>query len=180
MRALLEDSAAILVDIQERLVPAINNEKETIENSKKFTEGLRLLGVPIFVTRQYPKGLGDIIPELKETLGEYTPYDKISFSIFGCDEIRKALHLSGKKNLFIYGMETHICVEQSIMDLQKAGYQTYLVCDCVSSRKEQDHRIGMKRAKAEGAILTTKEAALFELLKVAEGEAFKKISKLIK
>lgn len=180
MRALLEDSAAILIDIQERLVPAMHNREEVIKNSAQFISGLKILGVPIFVTRQYPDGLGDTIPEIREALGEHIPYDKKCFSIQGNEDIRKKLHDSGKKNLFIFGMETHICVVQSVMDLQDKGYQTYLVSDCVTSRKESDHFAGIKRADYEGSIITTKEAALFELLRVADGERFKQISKLVK
>lgn len=180
MRALLEDSAAILIDMQERLVPVMNQKEEVVKNSIQLITGLNILEVPIFVTRQYPKGLGDTIPEIKAALGEHQAYDKMSFSIHGDEEIKKALHESGKKNLFIFGMETHICVAQSIIDLQEIGYQTYLVSDCTTSRKESDHQVGLKRAAYEGSVITTKEAALFELLRVAQGDKFKQISKLIK
>lgn len=180
MRALLEDSAAILIDMQERLVPVMNRKEEVVKNSVQLIKGFNILEVPIFVTRQYPKGLGETVPEIKEVLGEHQVYDKTSFSIQGDEKLRKMLHESNKKNLFIFGMETHICVIQSIMDLQEMGYQTYLVSDCTTSRKEMDHKIGLKRAAYEGSIITTKEAALFELLRVAKGDKFKQISKLIK
>lgn len=180
MRAIKEDSAAILIDIQERLLPVIDRKEELLKDCVNLITGFRILDIPILAARQYPKGLGDLAAPLREALGEYQPYDKIGFSVYSSPELRAELERSGKKNLFLFGIETHICVLQSVIDLQAAGYQVYLVGDCSSSRKPTDHQLALKRARQEGALLTTREAALFELLKEAGSEQFKQISKLIK
>ena len=180
MRMYKEDTAALVVDIQERLQPSLHNGGEMVANSAKLIRGLRILEVPVLVVRQYPKGLGELLPEIREALGEHTPMDKLSFSACGETEILDSLRAAERKNILLMGAETHVCVLQSVLDLKAEGYQPVLVCDCLTSRRPQDAEIALRRAEAEGATLTTSESVLFELLQRAGTETFKKISALVK
>ena len=134
----------------------------------------------MIVTQQYTKGIGNTIPEIAECLGDFTAYDKNTFSICKNEEIYAAVKALGKKNILISGVEAHICVLQTAIDLKAAGYQPVIVADCVSSRKELDKELGLKRAEQEGILITSKEAILFELTRKAGGPVFKQISALIK
>jgi len=180
MRALKNNSVAILVDIQERLVPAMNEGAEVVTNSANFIRGLHILEIPIIAARQYPKGLGELVKPIREALGEHETFDKGCFSVYDDKAAADKLHSLEKKHVFVFGIETHVCVLQTVIDLQSAGYQVHIVSDCCSSRKESDHQMGMKRAMQEGALITTREAALFELLRASGGEQFKGISNLVK
>jgi len=180
MRALREESVGVLIDIQERLMPAMSGAEKTAGAAVKFITGLRLLQVPIIAARQYPKGLGDLIPEVREALGEYTPFDKLTFSAYGNDAVVEHLRGLGRKNLFVFGVEAHVCVLQSVLDFIQAGYNVFLVEDCVASRSPHDTETALRRAVREGAYPTTCEAALFELLGGANAEQFKAISNLVK
>lgn len=180
MRLIKESSIAIIVDIQERLFPVIH-EKELLErNVSILIQGLKLLEVPIIVTEQYVKGLGKTIPSI-DTLVENDPHiEKMAFSC--CDEPRfdEALALSQKRHVILAGMESHICLLQTAIDLKAAGFNPVVVEDCVSSRTAENKRIAMDRLRHEGVIVTSYESLLFELCRVAGGDAFKGISKLVK
>ena len=180
MRFSMEDTAAIVVDYQEKLVPVMEGKEELIAASKVYLAGLKELGIPMIVTQQYTKGIGNTIPEIAECLGDFTAYDKNTFSICKNEEIYAAVKALGKKNILISGVEAHICVLQTAIDLKAAGYQPVIVADCVSSRKELDKELGLKRAEQEGILITSKEAILFELTRKAGGPVFKQISALIK
>lgn len=179
MRISTENTIAIAIDYQERLVPAMANKDELVKKSRMFLEGLQALEIPLIVTTQYAKGLGDTIPEIATVFGDVPEFDKSTFSVLADDDVASAIP-NGTKNILICGMETHICVLQSIMDLQDAGYQTFLVADCVSSRSESDKAFALVRAEQEGAKITTAEAILYELLQGAKHPAFKTISSLVK
>lgn len=180
MRAEKADSTAILVDLQERILPAMYNGEAVLKQAVKLTKGFGILGVPVAANRQYPKGLGDLAEPVREALGEYEPYDKVCFSVYGNRQLIERIEQSGRRTVFIYGIEAHVCVLQSVIDFIQAGYRVYLVCDCITSRTELDYRIALERAAKEGAYLTTCEAVLFELLKEAGSAEFKQISALIK
>lgn len=180
MRALREESAGVLIDMQERLIPAMSHGEKMAGAAVKFIRGLRLLQVPVVALRQYPKGLGDLVPEVREALGECALFDKITFSAHDNADVAKHLRSLGRKNLFVFGVEAHVCVLQSVMDFIQAGYNVFLVEDCVSSRSPHDTETALRRAEREGAYPTTCEAALFELLRKADAEQFKAISALVK
>ncbi len=174
------DCVAFAIDYQERLVPVMHEKEELIRKSAMLLKGLGILGVPVLETRQYPKGLGDTVPEIKEAMVEPQTLDKVAFGC--CDDagILAALEQSGKKTVIVCGIEAHVCVLQTVVSLKEMGYTPVLVADCISSRKPMDLEYALKRAAAEGAVLTTAEALLFELLQVASGDTFKAISKLVK
>lgn len=179
MRINTENTMAIVIDYQEKLVPAMANHEDLVNKSRMLIEGLRALEIPVIATTQYAKGLGDTISEIATVLGDAPLIDKSTFSVFASEEVTASI-LEGTKNIIVCGMESHICVLQSIMDLQDAGYQTYLVSDCVSSRSEVDKAFALVRAEQEGAKITTAEAILYELLQGAKHPAFKTISALVK
>lgn len=181
MRIVSEDTMALIIDFQEKLVPVINGNKELLHNTQILIRGLRVLGIPMVFTQQYTRGIGITVPEIAEAAGDLFDYsDKITFSCAENEEIFSKIENSGKKNIIVCGIEAHICVLQTIIDLIDRGYQVILVENCVGSRKDVDREIGIKRAIAEGAIPATYESILFELTRVAKTEVFKEISKLIK
>ena len=180
MRILLEDTVAVCVDMQEKFTGIIYKFDKVLQNSKILIDGLNVLEVPIIVTEQYPKGLGYTIPEIKEHLTEYKPIEKLAFSCCGSDEFCKILKKTGKKNVIVFGIETHVCVMQTVLALIEMGYQPVLIEDCVSSRKKSDRKTALNRLQQEGAIISSYESILFELSRVAGTEKFKQISKLVK
>ncbi|MBP3384488.1 MAG: hydrolase [Firmicutes bacterium] len=175
-----EDTLLVIIDCQTKLMPAIKDNDEIEETVVKLTKGAKVLDLPVIVTQQYTKGLGPTVDSLNEILGEYEPVEKTSFSACGAPEFVEAIKAAGKKNILMTGVETHICVEQTTLDLLEAGYNVYLIEDCVGSRKKHDKKIACQRMAAAGAVVTTYEAALYEILRGAKEEGFKAISAIIK
>lgn len=181
MRILAEDSLALVVDMQERLVPVIRDSNGILHNTEILIRGLRALNIPMVVTQQYTKGLGMTVPSITEAVGEgFSYYDKITFSCVDDEKILHRVEELGRKNIIICGIEAHICVLQTVIDLINGGYNVILVEDCIGSRKERDCTISVRRAASEGAIITSFESLLFELTRTAKTEVFKEISKLVK
>lgn len=176
MRIEPDQCTAIAVDFQERLVPVMDMKAELIDRSGILLAGLQVLGIPVCITQQYTKGLGMTVPEITDAAGTEEYIEKIDFSAYGAIE----KFIQGKKYVIVCGIETHICVLQTVIDLKAKGYQPVLVTDCVSSRKAVDRKTALKRARDEGAILTTSESILFELLKKAGTDTSKKIQRLVK
>lgn len=181
MRIKAEDTLALVIDLQERLVPVISNREMLLKNTTKLIKGLNILNIPMLVTQQYTKGLGMTVPELVKVFGEdFYYYDKISFSCAMDERINQAIAASGRKNIIICGVEAHVCVLQTVIDLIAQGYNVILPEDCIGSRKEYDKLAAIKMAGMEGAIPATCESLLFELTQIAGTDSFKKISSLIK
>lgn len=180
MRLFQENTAALLIDVQDKLVPAVYRSSETVALISRLVKCLRLLEVPIIPIRQYPRGLGDFPPEIKEALGEHTASDKITFSAWGTPEIAKRVQGLGKQDLLVFGMETHVCVLQTVSDLLDNGYNVMVVADCVSARNPYDHEIALSLAGKKGATLTTSEIVLFELLKKSGSDVFRQVSALVR
>lgn len=179
MRILAEDTSCIVIDYQEKILPAMADKDALVANSVTLLEGLKLLEIPMVLTTQYAKGLGNNIPAICEAMGTDEAIDKTSFSAYETPAVCDAME-KDRKNVIIVGIEAHICVLQTAIDLKAAGYQPIIVADCVSSRKEADKAFGLVRAEQEGVLITTKEALLFELTRKAGGPVFKQISALIK
>lgn len=181
MRILAEDTLALIIDIQEKLVPVMYQKEELLHNTEILVKGLHALQIPMIVTQQYTNGIGMTVAVIRDAIGKnFTYYDKVTFSCAENQEIMQKIIESGKKNIIICGIEAHICVLQTVIDLIAKGYQVILVEDCSASRKENDRQIGMKRAVEEGAVISTYESILFELTRVAKTDVFKEISRLIK
>ena len=183
MRIKKENTMCIVIDDQEKLIPSILEKEHLLENTKKLCTGLLALNVPCIATEHYRKGLGETVPMLKEALKipeKTKAYDNITFSAYENEEIKNFIAHSGKKNIIICGTEAHICVLQTTIDLQNAGYQVILVEDCIGSRTQINKDGAVKRAMQEGAIISTYEAILFELVRVAGTPEFKQILNIIK
>lgn len=176
MRIELEHTAAVAIDYQEKLIPVMYEKERLMEHSKILLAGLQTLGIPITVTQQYTKGLGMTDASLRKVIGTEEYKEKITFSAL--DVIRE--EIQGKKYILLCGIEAHICVLQTLIDLKAEGYIPVLVEDCISSRTAHNKEMAIERAKQEGAIITTYEAILFELLKIAGTETSKKIQRLVK
>ena len=161
MRINANDTAVLVVDYQEKLLPAMSGLEGLMDNSKKLLKGLKELDIPMIVTEQYSKGLGHTVEEITECIGDsYKPL--------------------GKKNILVCGVQAHVCVLQSVIDLKADGYNVLLVEDCIASRKMSDKETAVKRAMGEGAYITSAEAVLFELTFAAGTPHFKTISKIVK
>lgn len=180
MRILGKDTIALVIDFQERLMPVMADKEELEKRTNILIKGLKALEIPMIITQQYTKGLGMTIPSFFASAETESYLEKMTFSCFETDEIKEAIEKSGCKNVIICGIESHICVLQTCIDLKEAGYNPVLVTDCISSRKESDKKIALLRAQQEGITLTTSEAILFELTRVSGTPVFKQISKLIK
>ncbi len=180
MRIRREESTGLVIDIQEKLFPHMHQKELLLKRIGILLEGLRVLGVPVILTEQYPKGLGPTVEEVSLMLEKYDPIEKIAFSC--CDEAKYRLTLenSARHTVIIAGIEAHVCVLQTVIDLVGSGYRPVVVSDCISSRNELDKRIAVDRMKSEGAIITSSESILFELARVAGTDEFKSISKLVK
>lgn len=176
-----EDAVLVLVDFQERLMPVMKGQDELEAAVIKLIKGCRVLGVPMLVTEQYPKGLGRTVPAIRDALGDDpAPIEKTSFSCMGEPNFQEALKNTGKKTVILAGIETHVCVQQTVLDLLESNYEVYVINDGVSSRSNNDKKYAQRRMGDAGAVGTTCEAALFELLGGAREPGFKEISALVK
>jgi nicotinamidase-related amidase len=170
------DTALLVIDVQEKLATALPEGKRIVWNVRRLLDGAKILGLPIIGTEQYPKGLGPTVLELAQRLGPLPA--KLTFSCGGCPGLFSELEQTGIGKILIAGMETHVCVQQTVLDLLAAGWSAFVAVDAVGSRYEIDHRTALDRMNSAGATLTTTEAALFEWCRVAGTPEFKQISQL--
>lgn len=180
MKIRVEDCVFVQVDVQERLFPFISNKEELEKNLITLVKGLKLHEVPMIVNEQYKKGIGETIPSLKELTDDYPHFEKTTFSCCGNVDGLAAIKASNKKFVILAGIETHVCVLQTALDLLEEGLQPVLVTDCVNSRRESDKDMAIQRLIQSGVIPTTYESLLFELTVNAKHPQFKEISKLVK
>ena len=170
----------LIVDVQGRLAQGVFKPADLEKNISKLIRACSILDVPVLVTEQYPKGLGHTIDSLRELLPDNVPVEKLSFSCCGNAEFMRQLRSFNRNDILVAGIETHVCVYQTAVDLIEFGYTVHLVTDAVSSRTEENKQLGIRCIEKAGASLTSSEMAVFELLRVAEGDRFKAISKIIK
>lgn len=176
----INDTIALVIDIQERLFPLIYEHEKLTDNLIRLIKGLKALKVPLIVSQQYTKGLGETIQPVTEALGEFTHLEKTSFSCCGDDNIMNNVKKYGKKYIILMGIESHVCVLQTALDLLDNGYIPVLIEDCVSSRNPNDKKIAVGRIRKAGGIISTYESILFELTVVSGTDKFKAISKIVK
>ncbi len=174
------NAALLLIDIQERILGVMQNPGRVISNTIKLINGFKILNTPIFFTEQYPKGLGETEAAIKNALGEAEAIQKLSFSCSGADSLFDELKEKDINQVVVAGIESHVCVQQTVLDLQANNFQVNLAADAVSSRNIFDYETALNRMRQNGAEVTTTEAILFELLEVCGTEEFKKISKIVK
>ena len=175
-----ENSLLLVIDIQEKFRNVINQFDKVIHNSNKLIKAANILKIPILVTEQYPKGLGITVKEIKETLDDYTYSEKVSFDCFGDVNFIKKLEEKNKPNLIICGIEAHICITQTVLSALENKYNVYLIADAVSSRKEEDYKIALRRLESDGAKLASTEMIIFQLIKDSKDKNFKDISSIVK
>ena len=180
MRVLRDVSAGLLIDVQERLFPHMEGNEELLRRTTMLLEGLKILQVPLLVTEQYPRGLGPTLEPLSELVQDVQVQEKIAFSCCGDEGFKEQLTGLDRSLIIVCGIEAHVCVMQTVIDLIELGYRVAVVEDCISSRNMNDKNVAVERMRQEGAIVTTCESVLFELARVAGTDEFKAISKLVK
>ena len=176
-----ERTALVIVDLQERLLPVISGHERVVRNSLLLMRLAEILGIPVVLTSQYKKGLGEIVPEVRAAAPTTEPLDKVSFGCFGDEAfLGRMKGLAGRDQLVVTGIECHICVTQTVLGALDQGYQVHLVSDAVGSRAEENHRIGLGRMQEAGALLSSAEMATYELLGRSDSDAFKKMLPYLK
>lgn len=172
------DTALLVVDVQQKLIGAIAGHQRIVWNIRRLIDAAALLGLPVLATEQYPQGLGGTVPELAPRLGPIP--SKLTFSCRGCPEGFRDLEAKGIQKVLVCGIEAHVCVGQTVLDLLAAGWSVYVAADAVGSRFERDCEVALRRMDSSGATLTTTEAALFEWCDAADTPQFKAISQLVR
>jgi nicotinamidase-related amidase len=176
-----ENAVLLIVDVQEAFRDAIGNFSTVASNLARAATGFAMLGLPVIVTEQYPKGLGPTAEEIRFSLADnFDPIEKTAFSAFGAAEVRIRLENRAAKQIVLCGVETHVCVNQTAHDLLKNGYAVYLLTDCVGSRFDHDKAAGLEKMRSSGVVFSSVEMALFELMRDAKHEKFKEVQALIK
>ncbi len=175
-----EDTVLLIVDIQEKLAVVMKERDKVVKNTLHLIELSKMIDMPVMVTEQYPKGLGTTVTELREALPLYRPVEKMTFDCCGQPTFLEELKEYKRRNVVLAGMETHICVLQTCIGLLRGGVNVHLVQDAVCSRTKENWKTGIEFMRDAGAVVTSTETVLFQLLKVAGTEEFKKISKRIK
>jgi len=170
----------VVVDIQERLLPAIFEQERVVQNAVRLLQGAAVLQVPIFATEQYRKGLGRTVPEVAAAIPGFAPIEKLEFSACGAAGFVPALQAAQVADAVLCGIEAHVCVSQTCLDLLEKGFGVFVAADAVSSRTPENYRLGLDRMRAAGAVIVSTEMVLFELLERAGTEEFKQILALVK
>lgn len=173
-----DDSALLVVDVQGKLITMVPEHRRIIWNIRRLIDGAKALGLPVIATEQYPQGLGPTTPELASLLGPIPA--KLTFSCGECGELFEQLDQRGVHKLLVVGIETHVCVAQTVFDVLATGWRVYLAIDAIGARHAIDHETALRRMDSAGATLTTTEAALFEWCQVAGTPEFKQISQLVR
>ena len=176
-----ENAVCVIVDIQAKLLPAMNEPEKVLNRAQMLVQGMNELNVPVVVTEQYPQGLGNTVPELAALFTESTPViAKTSFSCFGEAEFAAKLDIKTHPVMIIAGIESHVCVAQTALDALNAGFQVFIAADAVNSRKDSDLNTALAQLRHAGCTVASAEAILFMLLKTAKHPAFKAVSKLVR
>jgi|ERR1019366_7238828 nicotinamidase-related amidase len=170
----------VVVDVQERLLPAIFEQQRVVQNTVSLIQGAAILQVPIFATEQYRKGLGPTVPEVATIIPGFAPMEKLAFSACGATGFVAALKQKKVSEAIVCGIEAHVCVTQTCLDLLEKGFRVFVAADAVSSRTPENCRAGLDRMRAAGAVIVSTEMVLFELLERAGTDEFKQILKLVK
>jgi nicotinamidase-related amidase len=175
-----EITALLIIDLQERILPVIRNYETVLDNTIKLIKGFKAMQLPIYFTEQYPKGLGPTATKLLDELEGYTTHQKMTFSCSGAENLFEEFHKRKLSQIVVCGVESHVCVQQTVLDLIANDFQVNLCADAVSSRKEIDFNTALDRMRTLGAEVTTTESVLFELLEVCGTPVFKDVSKIVK
>ena len=173
-------TSLLIIDIQERILPVINNNQIVVNNTLKLIRGFKILGLPIYFTEQYPNGLGPTLKSITDELDTLKPFNKMSFSCSSAGDLFEEFKKKNLSQIVVCGIEAHVCVQQTVLDLIENGIQVNLAADAVSSRKEIDYKTSLDRMRSHSAEVSTTESILFELLNVCGTDQFREISKIVK
>ena len=181
-RIMRSNCQAMIIDVQEKLAPHIYRHKKILSKIEILIQGLQALEVPILLNEQYKKGLGDTLPEITASLDtdKATTIEKVTFSACDNDEAWNYLAQQNRNTVLICGVETHVCVMQTALDLLDNGMEPVIIADATGSRNAYDRRQAIRRMRRAGAVITTTEAILFELCRSSRDPVFKTISNLVK
>lgn len=171
-----ERAALVVVDVQEAFRPAVGEFEAVAANTARLVQGARQLGVPVVVTEQYPRGLGETVPEVAEHLDGVPRLQKVVFSAARAE----GFDLQGRDQALVCGIETHVCVSQTVHDLLARGLEVHVATDAVTSRSAANRRVGLAKMEHAGAVLSSVETALFELVGAAGSDEFKAVQRLVK
>jgi nicotinamidase-related amidase len=175
-----DNTVVVVVDVQEKLAAVMSERERLVDSLDRLVRGVRVLGLPVIWLEQNPARLGPTVPEVAAGLQGLAPIAKMTFSCCDSDEFSRALEASGRRQVLIAGIEAHICVTMTALDLRARGYEVHVVSDAVSSRTQANRELALARLRDAGAEVTGVEMALYELLRVAEGDKFKAILKIVK
>lgn len=175
-----ENTALLVIDIQERILPVIFEHERVVANALKLINGFKIMNVPIYFTEQYPKGLGPTESRIKSTLDNAEAVQKMSFSCFGAGNLFDELKSRNIEHVVVCGIESHVCVMQTVLDLMANDFKVQVAADAISSRRIVDYEIALKRMGNNGAEITLTESVLFEMLNVCGTDEFKAVSRLVK
>lgn len=174
-----EDVVFAFIDIQDKLLKAMYNRDEIVKNSTILAKVANIIGAEAIYTVQYPKGLGYTNEEVKDPLKDKEEFGKVTFNSYGDEEIKKEFDRLGKKQVVLCGMETHICVFQTVRSLLEAGFEVFVVEDAIGSRAEKNYKNGLELLREMGSVVTNTETVLFDLAGIAGTDEFKILQKLI-
>lgn len=174
-----QNSALVVIDVQEKLMKAMPQRAATLGSIHKLIGAARILKLPTLVTTQYVKGLGPVCPEVTEATPGISPIDKMAFSCCGSEEFLRALKDLRRQRIILCGVEAHVCVQQTAIDLMK-DYFVYVVADAICSRHRHDHKVAVERMRDCGAVITTVESTIFEILRESGTDTFKQVLPLFK
>ena len=180
MKLIAGNALLLVIDVQEKIFSVMHEQEKTKRNICRVIEGVKVHQIPILCTEQYPEGLGRTLAEVASAMDGPKPLEKTSFSCLGDDGIAEQLKSYNRSQILVCGIETHVCVYQTVQDLLTEGIEAHVITDAVMSRHEPNHTLGLHKMAEMGAHLTSVEMALFELLGVATGEQFKAVARIIK
>jgi len=177
-----DETCLVVVDVQERLIPAMEPEtaRRGLGRIATLIRGFRILGLPTLVTQQYTRGLGPTVPELREHLGGVEPIEKTTFSCLREESFRRAFAALSRRAVVLVGSEAHVCVLQTALDLLAARHLVHIAADAVFSRAAEDRRVALDLARQAGAVVTCSETVLFQLLERSGSDEFRAVSRLVK
>ena len=176
----VDTSFLVIIDVQGKLAQLMHEKEELFDGLQRIIKGVQVLGIPIIWVEQNPEGLGPTVPEVARLLSDIKPISKFTFSCCRDGQFTSALASSNRRQALLVGIETHVCVYQTAVDLLEQGYEVQIVTDAVSSRTKHNMKIGLERMREAGAGLTSTETVLFELLRTAKADKFREIAQIVK
>jgi nicotinamidase-related amidase len=175
-----ENTGLLIIDVQEKLMGVMGRRQIVIDNIIKLLHLAKLFDLPVILTEQYPKWLGTTLPEIKESLPTYEPISKLHFNCCNVEAFNSGLDSAGLENIIITGVESHICIFQTCVSILEKGHNIHVPQDAVDSRTDENWRIGLELMKSAGALITSTETVIYQILKRAGTKEFKKMLKIIK